>query len=338
VSATPIAITKGDKLVSAKVVGTVSTFVAGIFGVPKWDIVVDGTSAYGGRKLEIVLVLDNTGSMQQSSKIGELKKASHALIDMMKAASQSTDQVKVSIVPYTTRVNLGTTYKNETWLTNTPTGTFEINGANYAVPATRDLWQGCVADRDKGYNNGVKPVGALDQSKYPMVNCADGIAKAIPLTDNWTALKAGVDAMKASGWTNITLGAQWGYEMLSKNAPFSEASGAADTERFMILLTDGNNTVDRWTKAGTEGWGSTETEMNKDTRAICDAITERGVPEASKQLKIKLYTILVIAGNEPLLKNCASSPSMYFKVNQANQLESVFKKIAEDIGTVRLTM
>jgi hypothetical protein len=29
---------------------------------------------------------------------------------------------------------------------------------------------------------------------------------------------------------------------------------------------------------------------------------------------------------------------MYFKVNQANQLESVFKKIAEDIGTVRLTM
>jgi hypothetical protein len=78
--------------------------------------------------------------------------------------------------------------------------------------------------------------------------------------------------------------------------------------------------------------------MNTDTRAMCDAITERGVPEAAKVHRIKLYTVLVISGNENLLRSCATNPSMYIKVNQASQLEAVFKKIADEIGTIRLTM
>ena len=99
----------------------------------------------------------------------------------------------------------------------------------------------------------------------------------------------------------------------------------------MILLTDGNTTQDRW-----GAWQ--QARMDGDTRAMCDAITERGTPEAAKQHRIKLYTVLVIDGNETLLRNCASSPANYYKVNQASQLETVFKKIAEDIGTIRLTM
>jgi hypothetical protein len=78
--------------------------------------------------------------------------------------------------------------------------------------------------------------------------------------------------------------------------------------------------------------------MDKDTQGMCDAITERGVAETAKTLKIKLYTVLVIDGNENLLRNCASTPDMFRKVQQASELESVFKQIANEIGRVSLTM
>ena len=320
---------KTDKLVTLKVRATMKTSLAGLFGFPEWDIDVKAASAYGTRKIEVALVLDNTGSMASANKIGELKKASHTLITMLSAAAVQPDQIKVAIVPYTTRVNLGTGYRDEPWLTNTPTGTLI---SDYKVPATRAAWQGCVADRDAPHNRSVTATSIpMPQTLYPMVNCTDGVAAVQPLTNNWSVLRSRIDAMHANGMTNIALGAQWGFEMLSGAAPFTETVGTGDVERFMILLTDGDNTQDRWGV-----WQ--QARMDTDTRAMCDAITERGVAEASKVHRIRLYTVLVIAGNENLLKSCATNPSMFKKVNQASELEAVFKQIADDIGTIRLTM
>ena len=324
-----LSVKKSDKTVTLATSGNVVTHFAHMFSWSNWDIAVKAASAYGSKKMEIALVLDNTGSMQSSNKIGELKKATHALLNILEQAANTPDQIKIAMVPYTTRVNLGTAYKNENWLTNTPTGSFI---SDYVRPANRNAWQGCVADREAPYNrNGAATNISNAASLYPMVNCTDGVAESQLLTSNFNTLRARTNAMHANGMTNITLGAQWGYEMLTNNAPFSEASTGSDVERFMILLTDGQNTQDRFGV-----WD--ENRMNGDTQAMCDTIVERGVPDASKKMKIKLYTILVIDGNPTLLRNCASDPSMFFKVNQASQLESVFKKIADDIGTIRLTM
>lgn len=333
-----LAVQKTDKTVSASTSTSVPTFFGGIYAwlgagsANSWTVDVASTAAYGTKKIELVLVLDNTGSMASANKIVELRKASHTLLTMLQGAATAPDQVKIAVVPYTTQVRLDTTHKNANWLTNTPTGTF-IGGAGYTPPANRDLWDGCIADRDTGYNADTKAVSVpVPKSLYPMVNCTGGgIAKMMPLSSDFTALHARIDEMKANGMTNITLGAQWGFEMLSANAPFTEASAAPNVERFMVLLTDGQNTQDRWGIYD-------ETRQNKDTQAMCDAIVERGVAESAKKLKIKLYTVLVINGNESLLKNCASSPSMYSKVNKASELEAVFKKIASDIGTIHLTM
>ena len=48
--------------------------------------------------------------------------------------------------------------------------------------------------------------------------------------------------------------------------------------------------------------------------------------------------MLVIDGNESLLKSCASDPSMYLKASNATDLQTVFKKIADEISNIRLTM
>ncbi len=322
------AITKEKKSVTLHVNGTVKTYFAGIFGHPFWDISVKAASAYGTRKIEVALVLDNTGSMAAMNKIGELKKASKNLISTLEATSIEPGQIRISIVPYTTRVKLSTSYRFQNWLTNTPTGSF--SGA-YAIPASRTSWNGCVADRDKPHNTKDTPVSVpMAQTLYPMVDCGGALAEAMPLTDDWNALRNRVDSMVASGMTNIALGAAWGLEMLTGAAPFSEAGATSDIERFMILLTDGENTQNRF------GWNVSD--MDKDTKAVCDTITERGVPEASKKHRIRLYTVLVIDGNQQLLKSCATKPEMFFKVNNASQLDSVFKQIADEIGQIRLTM
>lgn len=345
VTKTETSVSVGAKAVVPTLFGPAYALAARLFGdgsapaFESWTIDVGATAAYGTRKIELAMVLDNTGSMQQSNKIGELKKATHALLDILKSSAIQPDQVRVALVPYTTRINLGTAHREAEWLTPNPTGTFEKNSANYTKVANRNAWDGCVADRDTGYNAtiaGYTP--GKDATKYPMIKCADGLARAMPLSADWAGLHKRVDEMRAEGWTNITLGAQWGYELLSRAEPFSEASGAGNVERFMILLTDGNNTVDRWTRKGQEGAWTNEQRMNADTKAMCDAITERGVAEAARVLKITLYTVLVIDGNEGLLKSCASSPEKFMKVNQATELEAVFRKIANEIGGIRLTM
>lgn len=335
-----LAITRTDTHVSVASGGEMKTVFGPIFGVQAWDYGARAQASYATRQIEVALVLDNTGSMAASNKIGELKKASHTLLTILEGVAMKPGQVKISLVPYTTRVNIGTDARHAPWLTNAPTGTGLSPWYGYHVPGSRLSWTGCVADRDEPYHRNASPARpAVGTSLYPMIQCDGALAKAMPLNADFAALHRRVDDMTANGATNITLGAQMGLETLTANAPFNETGVAANTERFMILLTDGQNTVDRW--AGIkESYGSAaaEVRMNKDTQAMCDAITERTVPEASKTLKVKLYTVLVIDGNETLLRNCATSPDMFRKVQKASELEAVFKSIANEIGKVSLTM
>jgi hypothetical protein len=44
----------------------------------------------------------------------------------------------------------------------------------------------------------------------------------------------------------------------------------------------------------------------------------------------------VIDGNGTLLKSCATKPSMYYDVDQAIELSSVFSSIAENLANLRI--
>ncbi|MFJ5369883.1 VWA domain-containing protein, partial [Bosea sp. CER48] len=91
-------------------------------------------------------------------------------------------------------------------------------------------------------------------------------------------------------------------------------------KKYMILLTDGENTENRFT--------TSSTSIDDRTRQSCQGI---------KGVGINLYTIRVINGNASLLKECASKPEMYYDVSSAAQLGPIFKQIANEISAVRLT-
>ena len=92
-----------------------------------------------------------------------------------------------------------------------------------------------------------------------------------------------------------------------------------DLDKAIILLTDGDNTQNRWS--------TTQSSIDTRTTLACNNV---------RVANIKVYTIRVIDGNSALLKSCATKTSMYFEVAQASQLSPVFAAIAQDLANLRI--
>lgn len=114
------------------------------------------------QSIEVALVLDNTGSME-GTKLTKLKEAATSLINILESASKRTEDtqsVKISIVPYTMTVNVGTSYSNATWLDKAGnsavakqifTTTSAVNRLNLFTAMGRS-WGGCVEMRAPPYD------------------------------------------------------------------------------------------------------------------------------------------------------------------------------------------
>ena len=66
-----------------------------MFGQSSLPISSSTEVKWGIKKLELAMVLDNTGSMAQSSKMTHLKTASHNLLTTLKNAAKKAGDVKV---------------------------------------------------------------------------------------------------------------------------------------------------------------------------------------------------------------------------------------------------
>jgi hypothetical protein len=283
------------------------------------DISASSEVKWGMKRLELALVLDNTGSMAQSSKMSNLKTASKNLLTTLQTAAKKLGDVKVAIIPFDTTVKPGTTFKDEWWIDYTE------NGLN------KNNWEGCVEDRNKGPSSvnydvrDVAPIEGNDATYFPAIQCGS-LATAMPLTDiydttNFTKLNDKIDEMTPAGNTNTTIGLVWGWHALTPNSPYTQGSvPAPDLDKVIVMLTDGQNTQNRWT--------TTQSSIDARMEKACDNAKAAG---------IRIYTVRVINGNASLLKACASNPTMYFDVQQASELNSVFSAIAQNLANLRIS-
>jgi Flp pilus assembly protein TadG len=288
-----------------------------VFGQHSFEVGSATEVVWGIKRLELALALDNTGSMASNSKMTELKKAAKTLLDILKLAAKKEGDVKVSIVPFDTTVKLGKSFKDESWID------FTVKDID------KDDWEGCVVDRDyPNDTNDATPDGS-SAKKFPASQCGPDIVRALPLTDIWTGLdtlKNKVNNMEPNGNTNVTIGLVWGWHSLTNSVPFEQAAAAqADLDKVIILLTDGDNT-ESWDNINKKAIGS-ESAINARTELACANV---------KAANIRIYTIRVINGNSTLLKNCASSPTMYYDVQNASQLNGVFTSIAQNLANLRI--
>lgn len=315
----------GANKIALQSTGTVATTFMGIFGHVQMPIRANSEVQWGTRRLEMALALDNTGSMASSGKLDALKEATHSLLNTLQKASKKKDDIRVSIVPFTAFVNVDAKNKKAKWIDfsgwdeTLSVGLEAGLSSDWVNPKSGNKWAGCVADRNQPHDVQDTPPSSYDR-RYPAAECVNPGALQ-PLTSNWNRLHKLVDAMKPDGTTNVTIGLMWGFNALTSGPPLNQAAAPAkDLDKVLVLLTDGENTENRFT--------TTTALIDKRTEEACANI---------KKADIKIYSVRVIEGSTALLRNCASSPTMYFDVQQASQLNGVFKSIADSLATLRIS-
>lgn len=115
-----------------KVKAAVPTVMMSALGHDKMSVGVTSTATSGMNKFksEIVLVLDNTGSMF-GERINALKKASNKFIDIVKGASKGKDTTKIGIVPFGQYVNIGMQHRHQSWLSGAVDRTEEYQSCKW---------------------------------------------------------------------------------------------------------------------------------------------------------------------------------------------------------------
>ena len=313
----------------------VNTMFARLLGQSEIHLSASSEVLWGIKKLNLALVLDNTGSMSSSAKMTNLKTAAHNLLTTLKDAAKTPGDIKVAIVPFATDVNAGTSNVNASWIdwTDWDAANGSCSNNSYSsksscqshgkiwTPDPHSTWNGCVYDRDQ--NNDVSNTSTLAGAPATLFRAHQASScptAMMPLTDDWTALNAKIDQMTPTGNTNVTIGLAWGFQLLSPVEPFNAPAPAPDLDKVIVLMTDGDNTQNRWSSSGSS--------IDARTQKACDNV---------KAANIKLYTVRVINGDVNLLKGCATKPSMYYDVQQAVQLTSVFSSIAQNLANLRIT-
>ena len=196
----------------------------------------------------------------------------------------------------------------------------------WTVNAT-STWGGCIMDRTQDYDTNVtSPSGT---SLYPAANDDNcPVASMMTLGYVWTSLSSEIDAMVANGSTNQTIGLQHGWATLTSGSPYSAPTLPPNTTQYIILVSDGLNTQDRW-----YGDGSNEaTGVNTRMSAACTNAKNAG---------IVIYTIFVdlngTQGNSSVLQSCATDSSKYFDLTTSGSIITTFNQIAQQITAVRVS-
>jgi len=349
----------------------VPTTFSRIVGVSKLAVEVAAEVELGEQPVEVSLVLDNTGSMQ-GAKMDALKAAAKSLVETAYKPERAAQNVRIGLVPFAQYVNVGLTNRSAPWLsvaadtsvsepeqcydTNPVTGssncrieqrsyvsdgltlTYDQEVCDYTygppqhicyTPVTTNTWHGCVGSRPY-------PLETLDEqydTKIPGIMNAFCSSEVSPLTNDTGLLNGRIDAMVAAGETYIPGGLIWGWRLLSKQAPYTEAKGYDErvyglkTRKLLVLMTDGMNTL-----SPTYPWHSgTDTNLaNSLTSELCTNIKAKG---------ITIYSVAFDVDDDnvkDLLKSCASGDKKYFDAGNGGELDAAFREIAQDFSPIRI--
>jgi Flp pilus assembly protein TadG len=163
-----------------------------------------------------------------------------------------------------------------------------------------------------------------------------------------------VDLLQPGGNTYHDIGLTWGARLMSPTGLFKTENaytpGGGDIERHLIFMTDGDACTDLenytahgvdWFKPVTLPSGTTPSEGCTSTGNLTEQINLRteGLCTAIKNMKITLWVIAfgnLATTTETRLSTCATT-GRYFKATSAAELQSTFKKIADQISQLRLT-
>ena len=303
-------------------------------GVNKINFTTKAQASFGVGDLELGLVLDTTGSMNDASnsgtgtpKIDELKVAAGQLFDDLLPDAGHSGNIRIGIAPFSASVNAGGYAAAVTNGTSTDHCVVERAGADAWTDAD-PIIAGDYLKPGKSSLNDIDPTEGL--SHAPSAYACEA-APVLPLTSNKATLKAEVNGFQANYWTAGHIGTAWGWYLVSPNwnhvwpvASHPAAYGTKDLTKAIIVMTDGIYNTSYYN-------GATSAQQAVD---ICTNAKAKGV---------LVYTIGFTspAGAEATLKACASPdprtglPGFYHAESEA-ELTAAFQDIAVKLTALRL--
>ena len=345
--------TKDGSTVSVTGSGAVDTNFMRMVGFPQMGIVGGSTTTWGSTRMRIAMALDVTGSMGQKGKLKAMQDAAKNLIDTLSKSSRMTEDVYISIVPFAQMVNVGSSNRNASWLKwdvyddtagycsrsryDTKTN---CNNAGYSWYATsRSSWNGCVTDRDKP-NDTTNTAATSAATRFPAYQYSTCPEPILGMTsaygsNNVQTLKDKIDALDDGGGTNQPIGMAWAWWTLQTGTDPFPAPAKDSNYKYtdaIILLSDGENTINRW-----DGNGSSRSpEVDARQKILCDNIRAEQV---DGKRKTTIYTIQVNTDGGPdyeVLKYCADA-GQFFATTDAAGIATAFAAIGNSLNALRVS-
>jgi hypothetical protein len=122
-----INVREGQLILNARI--TVPTSFVALVGVANVSARLVSEATRKRLNLEVAMVLDNSGSMSGYSRMVELKKAAKKATDILFDYQPTQPNVFISIIPFTQYVNVGTSNRTASWMSQT--GASSVSHRNF---------------------------------------------------------------------------------------------------------------------------------------------------------------------------------------------------------------
>lgn len=333
-NATIASIAPGDSARSVCVTAdaSVDTMLLGVLGIG--SNTVSAQACAGFNDLEIVFVIDNSGSMK-GTPIARVKEAAVDLVELIMPNGADLTS-KVGLVGFRGKVRIGA----------------DVDG----LPEGCRNADGTMNPEDSLHPDYMDDYWALPnwlRGRVVFDTCSD-LPTTLALTgiEDKPLILSSVNSMTANGdWSGTVIpeGVKWGREVLTPEAPYDQGSSDERMRKIMILLTDGdtedgmcggNYAVgytpnNYWTNAY---FGMGETDCNcEDGGCLNQAMLDEA--QQAKDAGVEIFSIRF--GNSDgvdrdlMMEVASSSPGTddhYFDAPSVNDFDEIFKQIGRQLG------
>jgi Flp pilus assembly protein TadG len=346
--------------VTATVTMPYQTVFLRLVGIDRMTVRAAAKAQEARQNIELSLVLDISGSMLDNGGMAQLIPAAKSFLDVILPNDAAKKVTSVSIIPFAGGVNIGSgvfDYLAGSGYVrrHTKSSCFEMLSSDFAAAGTPSWPSRDQFPHFTYYNYNVA-------GKQPWWCPTDDVAVTY-LSNDLTALKAKIDALKPYDGTGTSYGMKWAELLLNPSSQglikaisdnglasipgdFIGRPAAFDdtgTLKFIVLMTDGQIGFQPRPKSTT-----TNEVTTKNISASADNRTLFTQTQASdfygqvctytKREKIVIFTIAfkVSASVAANIATCASDPSYAYKVDGLD-MASAFQSIATTIKKIRLT-
>lgn len=132
-----ISVDPGQTTITINATATIPTTFMRVVGIK--EVTVRADTVVKRKGMELVLVIDNTGSMVKPApgdtrkKIDAVKDAAHLLVDAVYGNRDTVENLWVGVVPYVAAVNIGTDNLHKAWTVDRATPSYTVDLARKKV-------------------------------------------------------------------------------------------------------------------------------------------------------------------------------------------------------------